>query len=801
MNTIKQISTAAVLCAALLSSCTIKEENILITPNTGKPVEVQFASDSISVLETKVQNNLWTGDERIGIFMVENNTTNISGGVSNREYLNPSDNSSSSVQFSSTNPICYPLATTPKVAFIAYYPYKALTDVWTYPIDVSTQTSQSAIDLMRAEAGNSGNGYDNTYGSTVNLHFYHKLSKIIINVAVGDGVTESLSGISVRIANLPYRGSLNLSAETNTVQRQATPVANIAPIAIVDGSQYEAIVIPGSTAGVKLSFTTSAATYEAAIPSPVEWQSGYKYSYTVTLTKHEADISGSVENWDDGTPYVPTTGYPDGAVVSGLYQGEIQVYYSDGTPMSATLAMPPEAILRAGTSSPNSVHFTADGRIPFDNTVNKVIKEIVLTDLNPQKTYLIGRHTSSGSLYLNIDESGELKFRAADNGYIPIGSFAEFQLINNVPGNSEAKYKQDADLDLLGESVTPNVEWIPVGIRKNTAFNGLFDGNGKSIINMYVNNRYSNNPSLIREGGLFGYIEENATLSNINITNGKIIGDYTAGGIAGYNDRGKIISCSYSGSVAGSEYVGGIVGASCGTIKACSNSGNIVGLNYVGGVAGEHSGVMADCYNTGNIILEGSEFVSVAVAGGVAAIFSGDSMTACYNKGSITANSITDEFSYCVGGTAGRVDSCIMMKACYNTGNIIIMDDSGNSLAGGVAGSLGGGHSLFSDLSTSAMTACYNTGSIFLENGYVGGVVGYKVDDHDLILLSYWLNVAGDDAIYGIGNTESNNNAMPFNESWPFWSIGNGSDDAYWKTLGYWNGGVNPVFPKLWYEP
>ncbi|MDR2534316.1 MAG: fimbrillin family protein [Tannerellaceae bacterium] len=801
MNTIKLFSITAI-CAAVLTSCSIKDE-ILPNPNNGGQVEVKFASDSISALQTKVQNSLWTGLERIGIFMVENGTTNIMSGVSNREYANPNTSSLASVTFSSSNPICYPLVTTPKVAFIAYYPYKPLTDVWTYPIDVSTQTTQSAIDLMRAVANNSGNGYDNTYSSTVNLHFYHKLSKIIINVTAGDGVTESLAGMSVRITNLPYRGSLNLSADANLVQREATPTGNVAPRTVVDGSQYEAIVIPGGTAGIKFTLTTGSTAYEANIPSPASWESGHKYVYAVTLTKHEADISGTVEDWDGGSPDVPTTGYPGGypdeAIPTGLYQGEIQLYYSDGTPMTASLASPPEAILRSGTSQ--GLRLQANGQLPFDVTANKVIKEIVLTDLNPQRTYLIGRHTSSGPLYLNIDASGEMKFRDADaEGFIPIGCFAEFQLINALAGN----YKQEADLDLLGETVTPNVEWTPIGNRFGSYFNGTFNGNDKNIDNIYINstNDYQ---------GLFGYMI--GYLCNINIRSGNIKGQDYVGGVVGYTTNG-ITSCSNGASVEGRRWVGGIVGSmmaynSIGCYNTY-NTGNVSGISRVGGVAGTVGYSMELCYNTGNV--SGSDTV-----GGLVAVNT-EPLSNSYNTGNVSGS------GRCIGGLAGVNVQFIISS--YNAGSV-----SGVDLIGGITGVNGPG------VFVSGIGSCYNTSSVTGTGTGIGGIAGWNgrdyINDGDTTNISacYSTGVvsgAGNVGVivgtnnygggvskcyyltgsYGIGgNITSNPEPTPFSSGWPDeteWGPyynGDSHESGPWQSYGSWNGGVNPIFPKLWWEP
>jgi hypothetical protein len=73
----------------------------------------------------------------------------------------------------------------------------------------------------------------------------------------------------------------------------------------------------------------------------------------------------------------------------------------------------------------------------------------------------------------------------------------------------------------------------------------------------------------------------------------------------------------------------------------------------------------------------------------------------------------------------------------------------------------------------------------------------------------YWLDVPGDNATDGIGETTGNIDPTFFafgNTAWPSttdhaeWGTGDGSGSGlYWLSLGSWNAGT-PTFPKLWYE-
>ena len=101
--------------------------------------------------------------------------------------------------------------------------------------------------------------------------------------------------------------------------------------------------------------------------------------------------------------------------------------------------------------------------------------------------------------------------------------------------------------------------------------------------------------------GLFGYLNragmvKNVVMEGIQITSNHMFG--CTGGVVGYS-WGTIENCSVSGSVSGTDCVGGVVGSQkAGSIIGCSSSAIVKGTRYVGGVAGEKWGTMTACYAT-----------------------------------------------------------------------------------------------------------------------------------------------------------------------------------------------------------
>ena len=175
--------------------------------------------------------------------------------------------------------------------------------------------------------------------------------------------------------------------------------------------------------------------------------------------------------------------------------------------------------------------------------------------------------------------------KEADNTLI-ISSIEDFLTFSeNCRLDSYSKnlsVRLESDIDLSGTSF----DSIPI-------FYGIFDGNKHRIKGL----------SLTSDGsvkGLFRYTQETAIVKNL-IIEGKIAPDgsrKTIGGLSG-NNAGLIQNCVFSGSVTGSENIGGLVGINevTGIIENCQIYGAIHGDHFVGGIAGENNGVIRNCEN------------------------------------------------------------------------------------------------------------------------------------------------------------------------------------------------------------
>jgi hypothetical protein len=141
--------------------------------------------------------------------------------------------------------------------------------------------------------------------------------------------------------------------------------------------------------------------------------------------------------------------------------------------------------------------------------------------------------------------------------------------------------------------------WIPVGKNNNYPFAGLFNGQGFTISELWIDR------SADDYQGLFGYTY-NATIDNlgVNIVD-KVKGKDYVGGVAGFSMLSTINSCYVTGKIEGKTRIGGLVGQSGNSnIKNSYTTSDVTGTgNKVGGLVGSYNGsLIANSYATGEII-------------------------------------------------------------------------------------------------------------------------------------------------------------------------------------------------------
>ena len=254
-----------------------------------------------------------------------------------------------------------------------------------------------------------------------------------------------------------------------------------------------------------------------------------------------------------------------------------------------------------------------------------------------------GEYTYTVSLAAAKDLGYTIESNGSYTVYNADGLLNVAKLVNG--GKTDINITLDKNIDLTGK------DWTPIGTDYDNSYKGTFDGGGHTItgLTFTTNDEYA---------GLFGWLNRAGTVKNVvmegvQITSHQIYGG-SIGGVVG-SGWGTIENCSVSGSVSGTVYVGGVVGAQRdGSITGCSSSATVKGTVDVGGVAGQtnSSATLTACYATGNVIIEMDPKKNIA-GGSLVGMNAGSSLLACYATGNVTSTGSSTGYVH-IGGFLGN---------------------------------------------------------------------------------------------------------------------------------------------------
>ena len=245
-------------------------------------------------------------------------------------------------------------------------------------------------------------------------------------------------------------------------------------------------------------------------------------------------------------------------------------------------------------------------------------------------------------------------------------------------GNNFICAKISEDVEVIDMSTVCHAEdksqnlgelsWKPIGkYDYGYQYRGTFDGNGKTITNLYINASQNN-------VGLFGCTYKgtikNLTFEYANVTN---TGVFT-GFLVGYPDASNLrnIKISNTCQIKGGKETGGIAGEFNGNAYNCVNYATVQGNNRVGGLFGycsvENSSITT-CANYGNVTATSTD------AGGLVGSFISGTIQDCANYGDVKG---TER----VAGMAGYV-SYGKIQNVFNYGNISATNSTDAGMAFG----------------------------------------------------------------------------------------------------------------------
>ena len=228
-------------------------------------------------------------------------------------------------------------------------------------------------------------------------------------------------------------------------------------------------------------------------------------------------------------------------------------------------------------------------------------------------------------------------------------------------------------------------------------FRAVFEGNGRTISNLYINRPQGN------EVGLFGWVAYGGVIRNLGLVDSAVRGSWQVGAIASVVDQASVMgSYTRSTTVSGRIEVGGLVGALMGgtvfeSYVVGGAGGSVSGDMRVGGLIGftnkqKWPGPCGDCpWRDSNVQYS---FASVNVssvgifgAGGlIGYAVAGSPIRHTYASGAVTAQigsfSNTKDWGALIGRLhTGRTDRNMIIDKSYATG---LVEGHASGQAGGL---------------------------------------------------------------------------------------------------------------------
>ena len=264
---------------------------------------------------------------------------------------------------------------------------------------------------------------------------------------------------------------------------------------------------------------------------------------------------------------------------------------------------------------------------------------------------------------------------SVDNPY-EISTAAELawfrDYVNNESQYASATLTEDIDLSEFCHAAdaatnTEELSWDPIG--NGRMYCGTFDGNGKTIRNLYIN-------STIMYKGFFGYANS-GSIKNITFDNAKVKNThYNGTGIL----TGAFEKCTIENiktlancSVEGTYNTGGIAGIGTGNISNCENRAMVNGTNNVGGIVGYGEGSLQNSANYGDIsgVAQVGNLIGFAAAVNLNNVLGVGNVTATDQKGGLLVGESNNPWSTASGILAYNSSAKLTINGIEQTGDAV----------------------------------------------------------------------------------------------------------------------------------
>lgn len=381
---------------------------------------------------------------------------------------------------------------------------------------------------------------------------------------------------------------------------------------------------------------------------------------------------------------------------------------------------------------------------------NRTVSDKYLKNLEYADTYLWNSFASE-SWGSNYEDGTEQTFEIATPQELATFS----NLVNSGKTFENKTINLTSNIDLSGKY------WVPIGGEFNVIvgegedattqlvtrpFMGTFNGNNHTIRYATVNE--ISNKNLNYYGGLFG-ITQNATITDLNIHGGDILGKISGGVVGLALDNLTLTNITNNNNVKGESFAGGLVGKIV-KVQEAESTITLQNLNNYGYISHENAitensiafgGIVGNII--GNYTL--STINNLKNFGDVRAV----------NTRTVYANNETKKLMEVnIGGVIGKLESDIILNNLSNKGNVNVTSNAHDLKVGGVVGNMTN-VVLLKNLKNYGKvvvnyTNVYNEvlGNLEYSSCFVGGVIGDS---------SSAIETSGNEGIVELGiNTTSN---------------------------------------------
>ena len=299
----------AMLICGVLASCSSEDESATPLPDGKYPLQL---TAEVAQPQTRAGGkDAWTGGEEIGVTV-----EGYIGGMPKTYVMDASGNA------------------TPKDAANAIYwknTAEARITAWSPPyinvgpnVDISDQSGgYAAFDVLYASA-------IGRYDQTINLRFNHRMAKLEITLAAGEGVTnEAVEGATVTLlgdSEAYFSGGMVGAADQSD--------GEIKPYRDAATKKYEAVVVPQDMTGkplIRIAVGSDVFTYTPDTDAAGNLKAGKRYAYTVTVKANGIDVQTVTDaTWSEGGEESVTSK----KVKQRFSADELKIgdyFYSDGT--------------------------------------------------------------------------------------------------------------------------------------------------------------------------------------------------------------------------------------------------------------------------------------------------------------------------------------------------------------------------------------------------------------------------------------------------------------------------------------